>query len=33
MAEQARVAASGYSWEAMAAGYVSIYSELIEDGR
>jgi glycosyltransferase involved in cell wall biosynthesis len=33
MAEQARVAATGYSWEAMAAGYVSIYSELIEAGR
>jgi UDP-glucose:(heptosyl)LPS alpha-1,3-glucosyltransferase len=33
MAEQARLAATGYSWEAMAAGYVSIYSELIEAGR
>jgi glycosyltransferase involved in cell wall biosynthesis len=28
MAERSRVAATGYSWEAMAAGYLSVYSEL-----
>ena len=33
MAERSRSAAAGYSWEAMAAGYVSVYSELTRSGR